>query len=181
MCLGVGFFASILFGTLCFLDLHIYFLTISGKFSFIIFQIDFQLLALSLLFLPPLEAAYTILVFGILFSSCCSDWLFFASLCSKSLIWFLASSTLLLIPYKLFFISISVSFISDLLFFQAVTSSLSSLSILITSVLNSAPDRFLISIFFFLVLFPESWSVLSFGPCFFVSSFWQPPCVCFYV
>ena len=46
----------------------------------------------------------------------------------------------------LFFISVSVSFISDLLFFQAVRSSLSSLSILITSVLNSASDRLLISI-----------------------------------
>ena len=53
------------------------------------------------------------------------------------------------------------------------------LSILITSVLNSASDRLLISIF--LVPFLEFWPVLSFGSCFFVSSFWQPPCGCFYV
>ena len=31
---------------------------------------------------------------------------------------------------------------------------------------------------FCLVLFLEFWSVLSFGPCFFVSSFWQPASVC---
>ena len=31
------------------------------------------------------------------------------------------------------------------------------------------------------VLFLEFCSVLSFGPYFFVSSFWQPPCVCFCV
>ena len=42
--------------------------------------------------------------------SCCSDWFFFASLCPISLIWFSASSTLLLFSCKLFLISISVSF-----------------------------------------------------------------------
>ena len=57
--------------------------------------------------------------------------------------------------------------------------SLSSLSILITSVLNSASDRLFIYILF--SSFSGVWSVLSFGPCFFISSFWQPPCVCFYV
>ena len=34
---------------------------------------------------------------------------------------------------------------------------------------------------FCLVPFLEFWSVLSFGPCFFDSSFWQAPCVCFYI
>ena len=32
---------------------------------------------------------------------------------------------------------------------------------------------------FCLVLFLELFSVLSFGTCLFVSTFWQPPCVCF--
>ena len=56
---------------------------------------------------------------------------------------------------------------------------LSSLSILIISVLFSASRRLLVSIF--LVIFLEFSSVLSLEPCFFVSSFRQPPCVCFYV
>ena len=56
---------------------------------------------------------------------------------------------------------------------------LSSLSILITSVLNSASGRLLVSTL--LSSFSEFCSVLSFGPCFLVSSFWQPPCVCFYI
>ena len=51
-------------------------------------------------------------------------------------------------------------------------SSLSYLSILINSVLNSASDRLLI-----FVLFNSFSGVLI---CFFVS-FWQPPCVYFYV
>ena len=38
----------------CFLDLYVYFLHKLGKFSFIIFQIDFQFLALSFLLLAPL-------------------------------------------------------------------------------------------------------------------------------
>ena len=59
-------------------------------------------------------------------------------------------------------------------------SSLSSLSILTNNVLNTASNRFLISISFSFF----SWSFdlfFSFGPCCLVSSFWQPPCVCFYV
>ena len=32
------------------------------------------------------EAVYTLLIWGVLFSSCCSAWLFLSSLCSKSLI-----------------------------------------------------------------------------------------------
>ena len=57
--------------------------------------------------------------------------------------------------------------------------SVSSRSILITSILNSACDR--LAIFFCLVLFLVFCSFLSFGLCFFVSSIWQPPCVCFCV
>ena len=56
---------------------------------------------------------------------------------------------------------------------------LSSLSILITSILNSMSSNYLSP--FCLVLFMEFCSVLSFGPRFFVSSFWLPPCVCVYV
>ena len=47
MCLGVGFLASILFGTLCFLNLYVYFLSL-------FFQIAFQFLVLSLLLLACL-------------------------------------------------------------------------------------------------------------------------------
>ena len=118
--------------------------------------------------------------FWILFYSTCSVLLLFASLCSKSLIWFLASSTLLLFPCKLFFISISVSFVSDWVFFLHLRSSLGSLSVLIYPIFLTlhlidyqSP--------FHLALFLEFWSTLSFGPCFFVSSFWQPPRVYFYV
>ena len=57
--------------------------------------------------------------------------------------------------------------------------STSSLTILITSVLNSASDRLTISIC--LVLFLGFCSVLSFEPYFFVSLVWQPPCVHFCV
>ena len=56
---------------------------------------------------------------------------------------------------------------------------LSALSILITSVLKSISSRWLVS--FCLVLFLEFHSFLLFGTCFFVSSFWQASCVCFYV
>ena len=54
--------------------------------------------------------------------------LIFAPSCSKSLIWFSASSTLLLFLCKLFFISTSVSFVSDWIFFMLLKSSLSSLT-----------------------------------------------------
>ena len=86
--------------------------------------------------------------FWIIFSSCFSDWLFFASLCSISLILFLASSTILVFSYELFIISISVSFVSAWIFYMLLRFSLSSLSILITSVLNSASDRLVVSILF---------------------------------
>ena len=55
MCLGMGLFASTLVGTLCFLDLHVYFLhQIKEVFFHYFFQISFQFLALSLLLLAPL-------------------------------------------------------------------------------------------------------------------------------
>ena len=131
-----------------------------GKFFSLYLQIDFQLLALSLLLLTPLwcehwntwshrSSLYYLHFFCILFSSYCSDWLVFASLCSKSLIWFLVSSTLLLFACKFFFISIGVSFVSYRIFFMLLRYSLHSLSILITSVMNSESDR----LFICLVLF----------------------------
>ena len=58
-----------------------------------------------------------------------------------------------------------------------LTYSMSALSILITSVLNFVSDRLVISISF--NSFLKFCSVLSIGPYFFVSSIWQPPCVCF--
>ena len=58
-------------------------------------------------------------------------------------------------------------------------SSLSSLSILITSFWTLHLIDCLSP--FCLVLFLKFWSLLSFGPCFFVFSFWQPPCICFHV
>ena len=49
---------------------------------------------------------------------------------------------------ELFFILVSVSFVSDWIFFMLLSSSLSSLSILLTSVFNSVSDRLLIFISF---------------------------------
>ena len=98
MCLGAGLFGSILFGTLCFLDLHVYFLHQIRK---VFFHYFFKQISKFLVFFSfwhpydlnvgPLEvvpeAVYTLLIFFlILLYSCCSVWLFFASLYSKSLI-----------------------------------------------------------------------------------------------
>ncbi|KAF6119831.1 hypothetical protein HJG60_010217 [Phyllostomus discolor] len=96
----------------------------------------------------------------ILFSSCCSNLVFFVSSCSKMLILYSPSSIPLLIPCKLFFTSVSVFFISDSSFFMVFISVFmllkfslssstlppSSLSILISSVLNSASGTLLVSI-----------------------------------
>nr|KAF6413533.1 hypothetical protein HJG59_009738 [Molossus molossus] len=98
--------------------------------------------------------------FWILFSFCCSDWGFFASLYSKSMVCSLDLRTLLLKLCKLFFISVNASFnsncvsmISNWSFFMllrpslsSLTFSLSSLSILISSILNSVSVRLLISL-----------------------------------
>ena len=76
----------------------------------------------------------------------------------------------------IFFISLYITFTSSFILWPY---SISSLSVLITTVLNCASDR--LAIFVRLVLFLGFCSALSFGPCFFVSSIWQPPCVCFCV
>ena len=52
------------------------------------------------------------------------------------------------------------------------------MSVLITIVLNPVPDKLSP---FHLALFLEISPVLSSGICFFFSSFWLLPCVCFYV
>ena len=64
------------------------------------------------------EAFYIILILGFFFSLFCSDWVLSASLPSKSLILSSASSTPPLISYKSPFTSVSVSLISDELFFM---------------------------------------------------------------
>ena len=120
---------------------------------------SFQFLALPLLLWHPRdsdigmfgdvpEVPYTILIFEILFSSGCSGWMLISSLYSKCLTWTPASSPSLSVPYRFFLILLSVDFISSWVFFILLPYSLSSLSILITSVLNSASDRLVISVLF---------------------------------
>ena len=117
---GVGLFGFI-FRTLCssWPSMSIS-LTSLGKFSFLFFSNRFPI---SCSFSSPSETPMMWMLvhlklsqrlltlfssFLFFFSFWCSDWVFFASLCSKSLIWISALSTLLLVLCKLFFISISV-------------------------------------------------------------------------
>ena len=137
MCLGVGLFAFISFRTLSssWTCMSISF-TKLGKFLSVYLQIEFQFLALfsspsgtpMMQMLESLKLSQRLImlssVFWILFSFCYMDWLFFASLCSKSLISFSALFILLLFPYKFFFISISVSFISHWISYVLLRSSL---------------------------------------------------------
>ena len=98
MCLRVGLFASILFGTLCaFWTYMSISFTKLGKLYFIIFSNRFQF---SCSFSSPsgtpmmwmlvcLKLSQRLLtLFSFFFWICCSEWLFFSYLCSKSLIWF---------------------------------------------------------------------------------------------
>ena len=78
--------------------------------------------------------------FWILASSFSSGWMLISSLCSKPLIWVLVSFPSLLTPCIFYFISLCVAFTSS--FFDRAQSIL---SVLITSVLNSASDRLPIS------------------------------------
>ena len=81
-------------------------------------------------------------LFWILVSSFCYGWLFISSFSLKSLIWVLVSFPSLFVSYISFFISLFVAFTS---FFILWPYSTISVSILITSVLNSASDRLTIS------------------------------------
>ena len=142
MCLGVGLFASILFGTLCasWTCLSIFF-TKLGKLSLIIFSNRFPI---SCSFSSPsgtpmkrvlniLKLSQRLLIlssfFWIPFSACCPHC--FLLLMFQIINLILGSTAF---SCKLFFISIGVFFVSDQIFFMLLRSSLSSLSILITSV-----------------------------------------------
>ena len=85
-----------------------------------------------------------------------------SSLCSKSLISTSASFPLLLVPCGFYCISLSVTFISSLMLLLHI---IISLSILMTSVLNSASDR-LPSQYFTATGFESlvSWSVSPISP-----------------
>ena len=82
-------------------------------------------------------------------------------------------------PSRLFQGSAVGQLLTAWVFFMPLKYPVSSWRILITSVLNSASDRLFITISF--RSFLEFCSALSIGPYFFVSSIWQPPCVCFCV
>ena len=108
----------------------------------------------------------------------------FASLYSKLLIWFSAASTPLFpVNCSLFQLVYSSYLTGSFSWFWCHLYAVELLTKFIEQPHNqhfdSASTRLLIS--FCLVLFLEFCSVLLFGPCFFVSSFWQPPCVCCYI
>ena len=106
------------------------FFTRIGKFSVIVFSNKFSISCFFLLLLVPLwcecwcawccprgPLRYTHL-FWILFSFCCSDWVFSVTLSFKLLIRSSALSTLLFITYDIFFISVILFFISDWFYFM---------------------------------------------------------------
>ena len=178
ICLGEGLFASILFGTHCasWTCMSLSF-TKLGAFSFHCF---FKMISNLLLFLFPFWHPYDLNVglfqvvpevpqplltfFWILVSSFCSSWMFISSFCSKSLIWVPVSFPSLLVPYTFSFISLFIAFAFSSTFQRY---SYISVSILNTSVLNSASDRLAIFSSVSCTFFLELWSVLSFGPYFF--------------
>ena len=90
--------------------------------------------------------------------------MFISSFYSKLLIWVPVSFPSLLVPCTFCFISLCIAFTSSSILHPC---SVISVSFLITSVLNCAPDILAISLS--LSFFLEFWSVLSFGPYFFVS------------
>ena len=81
-------------------------------------------------------------LFWLLIYSFCSNWMFISSFCYTSLIGVPVSFPSLLVPCILCFISLWVAFISSFILWL---SSINSVCILITSVLNSASDRLSIS------------------------------------
>ena len=156
MCISVFLFGSNFFGILwaSWTCMSISFIRL-GKFSFIIFSNKFSISCYCLSpsgapmiwMLECLKLSQRFLslssFFWILVSSFCSGWMFISSFCSKSLIWVPVSFSSLLVPCVFFFISLRIAFTY---FFILGPYSIISVSILITSVLNSASDRLAISL-----------------------------------
>ena len=99
MYLGVVLFGSILFGTLCFLDLYVYLLHQIKDVLFHFFSHGFTIscsfsssMTRMLVGVNMSQRLFSLSFFWF-FLFLLSDWIFFSSLCFKSLIWFLASST----------------------------------------------------------------------------------------
>ena len=169
-----------------------------GKFSFIIFQTHFQFLAPSLSGTPMMpmlvylkfsQRFLTLPSFsGVPFSFCWSDGCLVLPFTPHH--WFDSCLHLLYcwcpVNYPLFQL-VYPSFLIGYFFVVEILISLFSILWPIFWILHldcrlhlqSAICR-LLSVFG-LVLFWDFCSVLSFGTCLFVSSFWQPSCVCFYV
>ena len=128
-----------------------------GKISFIIFSNKFSISCSSsspsgnpmiqmLIHLKLSQRFLTLpLIFGFFFLLAVQIECLFLPYVPKSLISFLASSPPLLVPCNFFFISLSVTFISAWVFFMLLKYPISSLSILITNVLNRVSDRLFIS------------------------------------
>ena len=188
MCLGLGLFAFILCGTLCasWTYMSISF-TKWGKFSFTSFSNRIPIscscsssfgIAMAQM-LEPLKLSQRLLTlssfFWIFFSSSCSDSGFLLPYVPNHFHSWLHALYCCLPENCSLFQLIYPSFLTRS-FFMLLRSSFRSLSILITSVLISASDRLSP---FCLALFLEFSSVPTFGPCFFVSLFWQPPVVVF--
>ena len=159
MCLGVGLFVSILFWTLCasWTYMSISFARL-GKFS-IIFSNRFTI---SCSFSFPLASLWCkywntwSCPRGSLAYPCFLDSFFLLLVLIGCFCFLMFQNADLIFQLHLLYSCFpvnctsfhSVSFISDWIIFMLLRSSLSSLSTLITSVLNSASDRLLISILF---------------------------------
>ena len=104
--------------------------------------------------------------FWILVYSFCSGWMFISSFLSKWLIWVLVSFLSLLIPCIFCFISLCISFTYPSILQPYSTISV---SILITSLLNSASDWLVISLLlssiFGALICSFTWWFFCFGPC----------------
>ena len=179
LCLGVCFLGSKFFGTLWASWTSQKSISFGrfGKLSFIIFSHKFSIscsssspsgtpmiwmmecLKLSQMFL----SLYSF--FWLLVSSFCSGWMFISCFWSKSLIWVPVSFPSLMVPCTFSFISLYIAFTlsSNLRRYSS-----NSVSILITSFWTLHLIGWLC--LHHLVLFLELWSILSFGPWFFVST-----------
>ena len=157
MCLGVFLFGSNLIGTqwASWTSWKSISFTRLGEFSFIICSnkfstsssCSFPLGTPMNLMLECLKLSHSFLsissCFWILVSSFCFGWMFISSFCSKLLIWVPISFPSLLVPCIFCFFSLWVAFSS---YFILQLRAISSVSILITCVLNSASNRLSISL-----------------------------------